>query len=159
MRYLIIFSTKYGSVEKAANIIKEKLKGEVSMVNISREKAPDLRSYDTVIIGGSIYIGRIQKVIRKYVKTNLSSLLQKRIGLFICAAEPEPIRTQELTDAFPVELFKHAVVKDVLGYEYDFNKLSFLDKLILRKIKGVTNSKSNLSENTIEKFVKTISNS
>ncbi|MFZ5639495.1 MAG: flavodoxin domain-containing protein [Bacillota bacterium] len=87
MRSLIIYATKYGCAEKAATILKSKMNGDVFLVNVMKEKVPGLDQYDNVILGGSIYIGKIQKALIKYIKSNLPSLLQKRVGLFICAGD------------------------------------------------------------------------
>lgn len=156
MRSLIIYATKYGCVEKAANILKSKLDGDVFIVNVMKEKVPNLDDYDNIILGGSIYAGKIQKTLTNYIKSNLPFLLHKRVGLFICAGEPEPKRTKELEEAFPAELFNHAVAKDVFGYEFCYEKFNLLDKFIMRSIKGVTKSYSDLSKQKIESFAKAI---
>jgi menaquinone-dependent protoporphyrinogen oxidase len=156
MPCLIVYATKYGTVQKVANILKEKIKDEVVMINIIKEKVPSLDDYDTVIIGGSIYVGKVQKDLKKFIKGNLPKLLQKRLGLFICAGEAEPVCSKELKEAFPTELYNHALVKEVLGHEFNFVKLNFLDKIILKKIKGITQSYSKLATEKIEEFAKAI---
>lgn len=156
MKTLIIYATKYGCTEKAANILREKMNGEILLINIAKDKVPNLDDYDNIILGGSIYVGKIQKTLTSYINSNLPYLLHKRVGLFICAAQPEPVRTKELEEAFPVELYNHAVAKDAFGYEYRFDKLKFLDKLIVRKIAGVTDSVYELSEQKIENFAKAV---
>lgn len=42
MRSLIVYATKYGSVEKAADMLKSKMNGEVELVNITKERVPSL---------------------------------------------------------------------------------------------------------------------
>lgn len=157
MKSIIIYATKYGCAEKAANMLKSKLDGEAVLVNIAKGKSPSLDGYDTVILGGSIYIGKIQKALANYARTNLPALMQKRVGLFICAGQPEPVRTQELEQSFPAELYAHAAAKDVFGHEYRLDQVGFLDKFILRKVAGVTVSQSELSEEKIARFAKIIS--
>ncbi len=156
MKTLIIYTTKYGCVEKAVNILKSKIEGDVSVANITREKAPGPEPFDNIILGGSIYVGKIQKALTKYIDANLRTLLSKKVGLFICAAQPEPVCTKELEDNFPVELYEHAVVKEVFGHEYRLEKVSFIHKMILRKVAGVTESASALSEEKIGNFAETM---
>lgn len=156
MKNIIIFTTKHGSVEKAAKRLEAKLDGEVCLVNLMREKSPALDEFDRVILGGSIYAGRVQKKLSGFILGNVSQLVKKRVGLFICAAQPEPASLQELQAAFPSDLFEHAVVKEVFGYEYDFAKLNLLEKLATRAIAGVTSSKFELSDEKIDIFAKTI---
>lgn len=156
MKSIIIFTTKYGSVEKAAKLLASKMDGEVHLVNIMKEKAPALDEYDRVILGGSIYAGKMQKKLSGFIAGNVPQLMKKRVGLFICAAQPEPAKSQELQASFPPELFAHAAVKEAFGYEYDFKKLNLFEKLVIRVIAGVTSSKFELSDEKIDIFAKTI---
>ncbi|ERI93872.1 hypothetical protein HMPREF1982_01374 [Clostridiales bacterium oral taxon 876 str. F0540] len=153
VKSVIIYATKYGAAEKAANMLKEKLKGQVTMVNLTKEKVPSLEEYDNVILGGSIYVGKIQKQLTNYIKANLPELLKKRTGLFICAALNEPEKLiKELSDAFPEELANKAVAKEVFGYEFSFEKMGFIDKMMTKSIVGIKSSISSLEKETIEKF-------
>lgn len=155
MRSVIIYATKYGTAEKAAKILKEKLKGEVTLINIMKEKSPSFKECDNVIIGGSIYVGKIQKELTSYMKSNLSELMKKRIGLFICAALNEQEKlAKELDDAFPEELRRTAAVKEAFGYEFSFEKMSFFDKMATKTIVGIKSSVSELDTSAIESFAK-----
>jgi menaquinone-dependent protoporphyrinogen oxidase len=156
MKCIIIYTTKYGSVEKAAKRLESKMDGEVRLVNIMKEQGPVLDEYDCVILGGSIYAGKVQKKLTDYMTKNISFLLKKKVGLFICAGQPEPVRSQELQASFPPELFEHAAAKDVFGYEYQVEKMNFFEKLMLKAIAGVKSSKSSLADDKIDAFAKTI---
>ena len=59
MKTLIVFSSKYGMVERCAKIIAEKLGGAV-LENLRNNSDIKLSDYDTIIIGGSIYSGKIR---------------------------------------------------------------------------------------------------
>ncbi len=54
MKNLILFTTKYGSVEKCSNLLKEQLDGETRIVNLKRDAVPNLQEFDNIILGGSI---------------------------------------------------------------------------------------------------------
>lgn len=157
MKSIIIYATKHGSVENAAKILKSKMNGDVLLVNVMKESLPSLEAYDTVILAGSIYMGQIQKQLTNYINTNLSALMQKRIGLFICAASPEQeARVKELETSFPIELYSRAICKDVFGYELNFAKLNFFEKLIMRMVTGSKESSSYLDQGKIAAFAKVI---
>ena len=68
MKTIIIYSTKYGSVEKAAQKLKAHLQGEVDIKNV--KMVSDIANYDKVILAGSIYAGRIQKEMKTFLKNN-----------------------------------------------------------------------------------------
>lgn len=153
MKTLIAYTTKHGTVEKAAHILKSKLPGEVHLVNLMKENAPELQEYDTVILGGSIYIGKIQGKLQSFVSINLPILLEKKIGLFICAGEKDKlVKDEELEKSFPQELFKHAIVKEIFGFEINLEALNSFERFLIKKIKGVKETTYNLSEEIIFDF-------
>ena len=61
MKNLIIFTTKHGCVEKCSTLLQQKLHGETTMVNLKKDVIPDLEGFQNIILGGSIYVGKIQK--------------------------------------------------------------------------------------------------
>lgn len=157
MKTAILYTTKYGSVRKAAEILKEKLSGESLFADIANEPVPSLDGYDTVILGGSVYIGRIQKKLSAYIQKNLDILLTKRIGVFLCAGATENEQQEkELKEAYPSGLYDHALARGVLGYSYDFDKMRFFDRFIVSKILGDTKSVSAFYDDKITQFAQTM---
>ena len=150
MKTLIIYATKYGSAETCANLLKEKLIGDVQVVNITTYPVPELQECEQVILGGSIYMGRIQKELKAFSEQHLKTLLTKKIGLFVCAGE-ENEQYNELKAAFPPQLYEHAAAKDVFGYEIDLGRVNWLERQMLR-LKGTKSSSSNLLHDNIEKL-------
>ncbi|MDH7552618.1 MAG: flavodoxin domain-containing protein [Spirochaetota bacterium] len=61
MKEIIIYSTKYGSVERSAKMLKSYLPEDTVPVNVKNEKEVNIEDFDTVILGGSVYMGKIQK--------------------------------------------------------------------------------------------------
>lgn len=47
--------------QKSVKILSENLKGQVEVINLKKVKNVDLSLYNRVIIGGSIYMGKIPK--------------------------------------------------------------------------------------------------
>ena len=154
MKKIILYTTKYGSVEKAASMLKNMLGDDTVMVNLMKEKAPGLGEFTTVILGGSIYVGKVQKELSEYISKNLPELLKKRVGLFICAAQEPEVIKQELENAFPAELYQQAIAKEHLGYEFDFKKMSFMDKTITKMIAKTKESRFEISQAAITEFAK-----
>lgn len=155
MKTLILFATKYGSVEKVAKLIEKDLMGEVTLVNVKTDAVPNLESFDTIVIGGSIHVGQIQKTITKWIESNLQPLLKKRIGLFLCAGHVDPkMIEQELNSAFDKTLFEHAIVKEVLGYEMIYDDMNFFDKFIIKMVTKSKANRSEIKEEAIKQFAK-----
>ncbi|MGI8387004.1 flavodoxin domain-containing protein [Robertmurraya sp. P23] len=152
MSILIIYTTKHGTVEKSVNLLREKF-SDVDVVNVLKDKVPGLSDYSTVVIGGSIYMGRVQKELTSFMETHLETLLSKKVGLFLCAGHPDQsVIEVEFNQAFPQNLIDHAVAKEVFGYELDFAKMNMLERFIIKKVHKVKESQFNLDETKITHF-------
>jgi menaquinone-dependent protoporphyrinogen oxidase len=150
MKTIIIYSTKYGSVAKAAEKLKKELNGEVVIADVKTN--PDFSGFDKVILAGSVYVGKVQKSMRDFVSQRLSDLREKDIGLFICAGDrKEENISSYIAKSFTQELHDKAIAKANLGYEYDLKKFSFFDRLIVR-IVGVKKSEYVFFEDKIKDF-------
>lgn len=152
MKTAIIYASKYGCTEKCVNMLSKELKGEAELINIKKTNNIDLSKYDKVIIGGSIYIGKIQKEITEFCNKNLDSLKTKNVGLFICGMQQgEAIKT-ELEQNFPKELLDVAKTKKYFGGEFIIHKVNFMEKMIIKKVAKVTEDKSFIIEKNIHEF-------
>lgn len=133
MKTLIAFATKYGATEKCATILSEKLTGKVDLCNLKEVKDIDLSPYDKVIIGGSIYAGRVRKEAHEFCSKNHHVLKEKKLGLFICGMLDDQAET-ELNHSFSQELLTTAVAKEFFGGEFQFKKMKFMEKFIVKMV-------------------------
>lgn len=152
MNTLIVYTSKYGCTEKCAKLVSEYLNDKADMLNLKSDKNIDLTKYDKVIIGGSIYIGKIQKEVTEFCSKYLNTLKEKRIGIFICGMQKDAIET-EINQNFPPELLEIAEVKEYFGGEFSFEKMNFMEKMIIKKIAKTSSNISNIQEDNIKKFV------
>ncbi|WP_066890996.1 flavodoxin domain-containing protein [Clostridium nigeriense] len=156
MKTLIVYSSKYGCTKKCSELLKKELKDEVNVVNLNNTKDIDLNKYHKVIIGGSIYIGQIRKEVKEFCSKNLEILKGKKIALFICCMqEGEAIDTTFIQN-FPKELIDTAIIKESFGGEFNFFKMNFFERFIVKKIAKVSSDKSNILTENISKFARTI---
>jgi len=133
MNTLIAYSTTLGCTEQCASKLKDDLGNGVEMVRISRRRRYNLEQYDTIIIGGSIHEGMIQRSVYKFCENNLEVLLKLQVGLFVCCMDPDA-NEQELIDrAFPEKLVKHALSSGFFGGELNIKKMNLLQKIMTRK--------------------------
>ncbi|WP_097014290.1 flavodoxin domain-containing protein [Anaerocolumna aminovalerica] len=153
MKTAFLYATKYGCVEQCGKIIAEKLNGVMDFYNLKANNNVDLTQYDRVILGGSIYVGKIQKEVTEFSLNNLKTLKNKKLGLFICCLmEGEEAETQ-LRNAYPETLLEHAAAKEYLGGQAVFNKMNFFHSFILKKVAKTDKDVYNLSNINIERFV------
>jgi menaquinone-dependent protoporphyrinogen oxidase len=156
MSTLIAYVTTHGCTEKAAQMLKEQLKDDVTLVNLKKNSRPDLSTFDTIIIGGSIHAGQIQGRVKRFCQDHLETLKQKRLGLFLCCMEEGDTAQKQFDEAFPAELRTHASVTGLFGGEFDFDKMNFFYRAIIKKMAGTTESISKIKKDNIHQFAATL---
>lgn len=134
--------------------LSRKLNGKVTVVNLKEDKNPDFAEYDRVIIGGSIHAGKIQQKIREFCDKNIEELGEKALGLFICCMETGEKAQQQLNNAFSEKLHQYAKTEAILGGEFNFEKMRYLEKLIVKKIAKVNESVDKIDHESIDRFAK-----
>ncbi len=154
MKTIIIYATNHGCTEKVVNELSGKLSGEVLTVNLNQNQVPPLDEFDKVIIGGSIHAGQIQKCVKDFCNSNYPVLENKEIGLFICCMYEPRIAREQIKNAFPEELHQMAKTEAILGGEFNFDKMNFLEKMLVKKIAKVRESVSNIDHIAIDRFAK-----
>ncbi len=152
MKTLIGFGTKRGCTERCAKTLSEKFDGAVDLINLKEGKNIDISQYDKVIIGGSIYIGKIQKEVSQFCVENLNVLKDKKVGLFICCMGEGEVVEKQLNEAFPQELIENAVAKESFGGEFIFKKMKFFERVIVKKISKIDKDVSNIFDERIDEF-------
>lgn len=154
MKTLIIYMSTHGCTKQVVHELAEQLNGEVTIKNLKEDKNPDFQNYDRVIIGGSIHAGQIQRKIREYCEAHLENLGRKQLGLFICCMYEGDQAFQQLENAFPEKLHQYAKSEAILGGEFNFEKMRFFEKLIVRKIAKVEKTVSKIDHEAIQSFAK-----
>lgn len=153
MKTLIVYTTKHGCTEKCAIKLKSSLTGETELRNLKKSAKIDLNDFKVIIIGGSIHLGQIQKKIKQFCLNNLDLLKGKKIGLFLCCMEEGEKAANQFNEAFPEELIKHASATGIFGGEFNFEKMNFIERSVVKKIAKADKSVSKISEENIAKFV------
>lgn len=152
MKTLVIYSTKHGCTELCAEKLSGQLLGSVDLYSLKSKKVPELTLYDNIIIGGSIYMGKIQKEVSEFCNQNLELLKKKKLGLFICCMGEGETAEKQLETSFPKELLDIAVVKSNFGGMFDFKKMNFMERTIVKKVSKITGDTSNIREDMIKEF-------
>lgn len=152
---LIVYASRHGTVKKSARYLFQLMSGKVDICDLKeRNVLPDISTYDTVIIGGSIHWGTIQPVVAEFCRLNLEELKRKRLGLFINCLYSGEKAQEELNHAFPEELNEVAVARDYFGGELE--NLSFWERFITSQLVLKEELMVALSKEKIEKFAEKI---
>lgn len=155
MKTAIIYASKYGTTAKVAREIGEKMQTDVTLFSLKDTPAPDIREFDTIVLGSSVYAGQPSKKMKVFCSNNEAVLLQKRLGLFVCGMEPSPEgRKRETEAAYPESLREHAATVAFLGGEFLFESMNWLHRFVAQKIAKTGTSVSLIDTAGIDDFVK-----
>jgi len=154
MKTLIVYGSKYGFTTDCVHLLQSNLSGEVTIMDIQQVTTLlNVSDFETVIIGGSVYVGRVSKKLREFCEKNLDALRQKRIGLFLCCALTEN-EAKYFSDNFPTPLLESAKVIKTFGSEARLEKMSLMDKTIIKAVTKGDYSNFKISEDNLEAFAK-----
>lgn len=158
MKTLIVYMSTHGFTELIVNELKNKINGEIELVNLKKVPNPILSGFERVLIGGSIHMGQIQIRVKKFCEKNLDELLEKEIGLFISCMEKNNIAKEQLINAFPNELFNKAKSTEIFGGKFDFNKMNYFQKKIVRKVAKIKKTTVQKDDEAISRFISVMNN-
>lgn len=158
MGTLIAYASKYGCTERCAEKLAQSLGEKVDLYNLKSGKFLDISQYNKVIIGSSVYVGKVHKEATDFCARNLVELGNKKVGLFICGSQEGEALKQELDAAFPQELQSKAAVIECFGGEYTFSKMNFMEKTIVKMIAKTNKDTSNIKDDKIYSFAQIMKN-
>lgn len=156
MKILIAYSSKHGTTERIAGILNVKLNGSAKLCNFSRGQMPDLKNYHIIIIGASIYKGRISKALQQYLHENEKILLTKKLGIYLSCLEQGEKAVSQFNASFSEALRKHAFVSGILGGEAILSKMNIVERWIIRNSLKIKRSTTRLNNEEINNFVSKI---
>ncbi len=152
MKILIIYSTKHGCTDKCSQTLSNEIETNTTLINLEITSDINLSEFDTIIIGGSIHAGMINRKIKKFIEKNRNTLLNKKIGLFLCCLFDGEKALQQFQDAYPEILRNKAVAHGLFGGELDFDKMNFFEKTIVKKVANIEESVSKINYQNIKDF-------
>jgi len=153
MKLALIYMSRHGSTEKLVRHLATSLDGDIHVFNLAEDTHPDLKGFDSVIIGGSIHYGSIQKEIQLFYKRNLHELLKKRLGLFVCCLLSTR-DSDQFERAYPLILRAHCSAAAVFEGDLIYSKLNALERIIFNPQKEERDIIF-INESSLETFVDT----
>jgi menaquinone-dependent protoporphyrinogen oxidase len=132
LKTLIAYRTKYGTAAACARILLEKIGGDTVLADLADARDVNVREYDVVLVGGSIYAGKVQRTVVSFCERNRPALLRRRVGVFLCCLYQGEDALMQLQSAFPDWLLAHAFARVLPGGEIHYDRLTLLDRLLVR---------------------------
>lgn len=144
MKTLIVYATKYGSTKKCAELVKTFLDGDTRIAQIKND-AIALSEYNSVIVGGPVYMGKMHSDISAFCKRYKNQLLSKRLALFACCYTPSE-DAQYLKKLFPKELLGHSLCTTTVGGIMDYKKMNFFYRKMFQSLKKIDDFNKEFTE-------------
>jgi menaquinone-dependent protoporphyrinogen oxidase len=158
MNSVIIYSSKYGCTADCARVLKSRLSSDTSLVDIDKTKdGIILEKYDTVILGSSIYVGKVSKKIIILCNDNTELLCSKNLGIFLCCGFSNEFKAY-LSANFQPKLIKSAKAVEAFGGEAKIDKMSFIDRTIMKTVAKGKYEKFSISTENIADFASKMNN-
>lgn len=148
MKTLIVYASEYGYTKDCVESLARQIGGETLVINANNEKVLEISNFDNILVGGSIYMGQIQKNIKEFCTRNLPELLGKNLGLFISCGFPENF-DMHLKNSFPSQLLETANYKECFGGELRMDRMKFIHKTITKMMQKAQEKEGKAS---IEQF-------
>lgn len=152
MRHLIVYCSKYGAAEKCAKLIQERLHDATDLINLKTDSIKNFDAYDTVIIGGSIYAGKIQSMLKAFATKYQEDLCKKKLGMYILCKEEGEKAQAYIESNFPEPLVDHAEIKVHLGHGVNLEKMNFFEKTMIKTFLKIKESYSELNLDAIKEL-------
>jgi len=150
---LIAYGTKYGTTATVGARLQEQLPAHTELVNLKSTAAPAIDRYDVVLVGGSIYAGRIRPEVTKFCERHQDELLARKVGLFISCLYDEKAGGSQIGNNFPGWLLAHAFGRYNVGGAVRFSQLRFIDRVIMQKVGNVDSDLESINEDEIGRIV------
>ena len=129
MKTLIAYASKTGTSEKCARMLAGRIP-DATLCDLCKDK-PDPSGYGQVIVGGSVRMGVLHVDARQYLDGCKPILMEKRLGLFLCAGFADKADALFENNVDP-GLRAHAVLCACFGGEVDMGKLHGFEKLVTK---------------------------
>ena len=152
MKTIILFATKRGASRQIAERISSEL-GGAELFDIKQQNIPDLREYECVIIGSSVYAGSIRKEAKVFLAGNADALKDKQIGLFISGMSKDEAENEKMFKSnFPETILQAAKAKILPGGIFDPQKMGGFERFIMKIVTKQKGYYSTIDEQKIMRF-------
>lgn len=157
MNTLILYATKTTTTEKCAQKIKTATGNEaIKIVNIADSKRIDISDYDQIVIGTGLYMGKIHKLIKRFINKNSEMLLSKKLHFYICGLGGGEESLPAFNNDVANDLRLHATQIKYLGNEIHYELMNPIYRFVIKQIVKSHDPKIGLLEAELVEFAKQI---
>ena len=139
-RVLITYATRSGTTSGIAQRIADRLGQKALDIDLKAiEDVTDITSYDTVLVGSGIRMGRYMSAAMKFIEENANILAMKNFGTFFACMTlvPDNEETRKEADAYfvPIRQIVSPQFEGAFAGAYIPQYLTLTDRLIMKVLK------------------------
>jgi menaquinone-dependent protoporphyrinogen oxidase len=151
MKTLILYATKHGTTKACAKELQKLLTDDSKVLPIEAQET-DLSTYDRIVLGSSVYMGDINRKMKSFIKKNKDILEGKISGLFLCCMYKDQQAKVQFQKGYPEALRKKAIAHGFFGGAFDFDRMNFMEKKIIKKVAQVEQSVNLIDKDALKQF-------
>jgi len=156
MKTLILYATKHETTADIAKRIAAQIDGAV-IHDLKQTPVPSMSDYDCIIIGSSVYIGKIRKEAKAFLSQNADMFREKMLGIFLCGlTEDEKNQKVMFETNIPRDILKMAEATAFVGGIFEPEKFTRMERWLIKVGAGRTESANTVNDDEIQRFIDTI---
>lgn len=154
MKTLIVYASAYGISKRISEKLCEDLGGDVALLNLRQDKAPQLSNYERIIIGSSVKSGKLEKAIYNFCSKHHNEMKELVLGLFVCSSETNEVDARQNLEAFPEQLLFSARSTAVFKAQLNVETSGFIRRLLVKNFTLKKNRSKLIDSEAVYQFSK-----
>lgn len=134
MQTLILYSTKSGASRECAELLATKIM-DCSICDIAKS-TPDIESFDTLIVGSGVRMGKIYKPAKNFIDKNIDVLLSKNTAFYLCNSYPDTLQ-KAIDNNIPQKIIDGAICIKSLGGKPPFTSPKNQDWILMDNVNAL----------------------
>jgi menaquinone-dependent protoporphyrinogen oxidase len=156
VKVLIAYRSRYGTTAACSSELSEQIQAGARLVDLGKNIFPDVEPFEIVLIGGSIYGGKIQREVVSFCEKSRERLLARKVAAFLCCLYQGEQANAQLRASFPPWLLAHAFSSALFGGELRLRALRPIDRMLLKGLPRGQGDVSLLRHDEITRLAETV---
>lgn len=152
MNPVILYESKHGATETCANYLHDTIPG--SILSKVQTWTNEIEQDQPIILGTCIYMGQFNKHVKTFLAEHETMLLDHPLYIFYCGMNED--ESQSLVDANVSVAIKEHATFVYAGGAFDFERLKWWERFIVKKVAKVTETTSNLKYDNLDTITKKV---
>jgi len=151
MNSVIYFYSKHGTTKKIVDYAKDQL--QVVDVFDIKTMPENIKDFDDVLLFTPVYAGNIPRKVKVFINEHKEDLLDRNLSIFLCGANRKD--EEKVIDLnFHDTIIDHANFIKYVGGGFNFDSLSFFEKLIVKVVAKQKETTEDINYERINELLK-----